>query len=75
MVEAVIAAGDRVSGATVHLVNEEYDQGEILAQETVPVHEDDTPQALADRVLAVEHRLYVSTLRRIAEGSLQLPPA
>lgn len=71
--EAVLASGDRKSGATVHLVDEEYDRGKILAQESVPVNEDDTPQTLAARVLAVEHRLYVTTLRRIAEGSLALP--
>lgn len=55
--EAVLAAGDTTSGATVHLVTEEYDQGPILAQEAVPVEPGDTPESLARRVLAVEHRL------------------
>jgi formyltetrahydrofolate-dependent phosphoribosylglycinamide formyltransferase len=54
---AVLAAGEKVSGATVHLVNEEYDKGEILAQTRVPVEPGDTPEILAARVLAVEHRL------------------
>lgn len=55
--EAVLAAGDAASGATVHLVTEEYDRGEILAQAPVPVMAGDTPETLAARVLAIEHRL------------------
>lgn len=54
---AVLAAGDTQSGATVHLVDEVYDRGEILAQLRVPVRADDTPTSLAARVLAAEHRL------------------
>jgi formyltetrahydrofolate-dependent phosphoribosylglycinamide formyltransferase len=54
---AVLARGDRESGATVHVVTEEYDAGPILAQERVPVLPDDTPDTLAARVLEVEHRL------------------
>lgn len=56
--EAVIAAGETASGPTVHLVDEEYDSGPIVAQERVPVHPDDTPELLAARVLEAEHRLY-----------------
>ena len=56
--EAVIAAGEVESGPTVHLVDEEYDTGPIVAQSRVPVLAGDTPQALADRVLAEEHILY-----------------
>ena len=70
---AVLAAGDTESGATVHLVDEEYDHGASLAQAKVPVLADDTPKALADRVLAVEHKLYVETIGRIAAGDLALP--
>ena len=55
--EAVLASGARVSGATVHLVDEQYDHGPIVAQWPVPVRPDDTPDTLAARVLAVEHRL------------------
>jgi formyltetrahydrofolate-dependent phosphoribosylglycinamide formyltransferase len=55
--EAVLRSGARVSGATVHLVDEQYDHGEIVAQWPVPVRSDDTPETLAARVLAVEHRL------------------
>jgi phosphoribosylglycinamide formyltransferase-1 len=55
--EAVLAAGDEVSGASVHLVTAEYDEGPILGQATVPVLPGDTPESLAARVLTVEHRL------------------
>lgn len=55
---AVIASGARLSGATVHLVDEEYDRGAILAQWPVPVLPGDGPETLAARVLAVEHVLY-----------------
>lgn len=55
--EAVISSGARVSGVTVHLVDEEYDRGPIIAQWPVPVRSGDTAQSLADRVLATEHRL------------------
>lgn len=55
--EAVLQSGAAESGATVHLVDEEYDRGAILAQERVPVMPGDTPDSLAARVLAVEHSL------------------
>ena len=62
---AVLEAGARVSGATVHLVDDEYDRGRILAQWPVPVLPDDTPEALAARVLRVEHRLLPVTLEAL----------
>lgn len=55
---AVLESGTRLSGATVHFVDEHYDEGNILAQWPVPVLPGDTPAALAARVLQVEHRLY-----------------
>lgn len=70
--EAVIAAGDTESGVTIHLVNEEYDKGAILAQQSVAVHEGDTAESLAERVLAVEHSLYADTIARIANGDIKL---
>jgi phosphoribosylglycinamide formyltransferase-1 len=70
---AVIAAGERESGCTVHLVTEEYDQGPVLAQARVPVLPGDTAEALQARVLEQEHRLYAETLRRIAVGDIGLP--
>ncbi len=55
---AVVEAGARESGATVHFVTEAYDDGDVLAQARVPVLPHDTPEDLAARVLGVEHRLY-----------------
>ena len=66
---AVIDSGARVSGATVHLVDDRYDEGRILAQWPVPVFSDDSPEALAARVLAVEHRLLPATVLAVASGS------
>jgi phosphoribosylglycinamide formyltransferase-1 len=66
--EAVIEYGVHWSGVTVHLVDEEYDHGPVVLQEPVPVYADDTPEALADRVKDVEHRLYPTALRLFAEG-------
>jgi phosphoribosylglycinamide formyltransferase-1 len=71
--EAVIAAGARESGITIHLVDEEYDHGPTLAARTVPVEPGDTAETLAARVQALEPDFFVATLRRIAEGSLVLP--
>lgn len=65
---AVIAAGVRVSGATVHFVDERYDEGAILAQWPVPVLPGDTPESLAARVLAVEHRLLPLTVTALTGG-------
>jgi len=70
--EAVIAAGEKETGATVHLADEEYDRGPILAQWRVPVLDGDTPETLQARVLETEHRLYPETLRRIALGEIEL---
>jgi phosphoribosylglycinamide formyltransferase-1 len=56
--EACLAAGDKCSGATVHLVTPELDSGDILGQVEVAVLPDDTPESLAERVLIAEHQLY-----------------
>jgi phosphoribosylglycinamide formyltransferase-1 len=71
--EAVLAAGVPVTGVTIHLVTEEYDQGPALAQRQVPVLPGDTADSLAARVLPEEHALYVETLGRIARGEIVLP--
>ncbi len=63
---AVLMAGARVSGATVHYVDEEYDRGTILAQWPVPVLADDSVQTLAARVLKVEHVLYPRVVDAVA---------
>jgi phosphoribosylglycinamide formyltransferase-1 len=64
---AVLAAGDEESGATVHFVDEGVDSGEIILQGKVPVLEGDTPEALAERVLAVEHRIFVEAINVVLE--------
>jgi phosphoribosylglycinamide formyltransferase-1 len=66
--EAVMAAGDAESGATVHLVDEIYDNGRILEQKKVPVRPDDTPDSLAARVLEVEHEIYPLALDKLIRG-------
>ncbi len=63
--EAVLASGARLSGATVHVVDEQYDHGPIIAQWPVPVRAGDTPESLAARVLAVEHRLLPAAVRAV----------
>ena len=70
--EAVLAAGAKVSGCTVHLVDEHYDHGPILLQSAVPVLAGDTPGTLAARVLAQEHRLYPRAVRLFAEGRVRI---
>jgi phosphoribosylglycinamide formyltransferase 1 len=70
--EAVLAAGVPFTGATVHLVDEAYDHGPIVAQERVPVRADDTADSIEARVMAAEPKLFVETLRRIAFGNLSL---
>ena len=68
--EAVLAYGAKISGATVHFVNEQYDNGPIILQESVPVLEDDTPDTLAERVMAKERELYPKALQLLAEDRL-----
>lgn len=64
--------GAKVSGCTVHFVDEGMDTGPIILQEAVPVHDDDTAMTLADRILPVEHRLYPRALALYAQGRLVL---
>jgi phosphoribosylglycinamide formyltransferase-1 len=63
--EAVLAAGETESGASVHLVTEHYDEGRVLVQRRCPVLLDDTPEKLAKRVLAEEHLAYVEAIRTL----------
>lgn len=65
---AVIESGAHESGATVHFVDEEYDRGAVVAQRRVAVRADDTPEALAARVLEVEHELYPQAVDHICEA-------
>ncbi len=68
--EAVLASGARVTGPTVHFVDEEYDEGTILAQWPVPVKAGDTPDLLAKRVLEAEHRLYPAAAAHLCRALL-----
>jgi phosphoribosylglycinamide formyltransferase-1 len=70
--ERVIEAGELQSGASVHFVVPELDAGPVIAQAKVPVHPGDTPQTLADRVLAVEHKLYPEALKLLAADKVRL---
>ena len=67
-----LRAGVKISGATVHFVVPETDAGPILMQGAVAVHDDDTPEALAARILEVEHRIYPQALRLVADGRIRL---
>jgi phosphoribosylglycinamide formyltransferase 1 len=67
-----LAAGVKISGCTVHFVTEELDGGPIIAQAAVPVSETDSPDSLAARILAAEHRLYPQALALVAAGKARL---
>jgi phosphoribosylglycinamide formyltransferase-1 len=71
--EAVLAAGDRETGVTVHLVTHDVDGGPILLQEKVPVEPGDTPESLRARVHPIEVRLLAEAVRRFATGEWPIP--
>ncbi len=71
--EAVHASGDLATGATVHLVDSDYDTGPIIGQVSAPVRPEDSVDDIEARVRALEPGLLVDTLRRIADGELRLP--
>jgi len=70
--EAVLRAGCKVSGCTVHFVNNAYDAGPIIVQKAVPVLEGDTPDSLAERVFEQECLAYPEAIRLFAEGRLTI---
>ncbi len=70
--KAVIEGGIKVSGCTVHFVDNGYDQGPIIIQRTVPVHEGDTPDTLAQRVFKEECIAYPEAIHLFAEGKLKI---
>ncbi len=70
--EAVLESGVKVTGATVHFVDEHYDHGPIILQEAVAVRDDDTPESLAERVQAAERRLVPEAIRLFAEARLTI---
>ena len=65
-----LEAGVKISGCTVHLVDEGVDTGPILLQAAVPVHSDDTEETLSARILEQEHEIYAAALRALAEGRI-----
>ncbi len=69
----MIAAGEPMSAIVIHVVDEEYDHGPVVARRDVPVESGDTPEALARRIQSGEAGFFVETLRRIAAGELMLP--
>jgi phosphoribosylglycinamide formyltransferase-1 len=71
--EAVLASGDSETGASIHLVDSEYDTGPVLAQCRVSVMPGDSVESLATRVQARERELVVETLAKLADGTLKLP--
>ncbi|MEJ5251164.1 MAG: phosphoribosylglycinamide formyltransferase [Armatimonadota bacterium] len=70
--QAVLETGMKVSGCTVHFVDEQYDTGPIIVQRCVPVEEEDTWETLAARVLVQEHQAYVQAVKLFAEGRLRI---
>jgi phosphoribosylglycinamide formyltransferase-1 len=71
--EVVLAAGEYLTGVSIHIVDEEYDKGPVIAQAWVSIEDADTPETLQERVLEQEHSLYPHTLQKIASGEIQLP--
>jgi phosphoribosylglycinamide formyltransferase-1 len=67
-----LAHGVRVSGATVHFVDEGVDTGPVVLQAVVPVEPDDTEESLAARILVEEHRIYPEAVRLFADGRLEI---
>jgi folate-dependent phosphoribosylglycinamide formyltransferase PurN len=70
--EAVLAAGCKVSGCTVHFVTNDYDEGPIIVQKTVPVYDTDSPDDLAARVFEQECVAYPEAIQLFAEGKLSI---
>ena len=69
---AVVEYGVKITGATVHFVDEEYDHGPIILQEAIRVHDDDTPESLSEKVLAVEHDIYSRAIKLFADRRLEI---
>ncbi len=65
---AVIAAGEKMSGITIHKVDECYDRGDIIAQFTVEIADDDTPESLAEKIHRLEYRHFPAVIERLAAG-------
>lgn len=69
---AVIESGEKISGATVHLVDEEYDHGPIIIQESVELDPDETPESLQKKIQKIEHKIYPEAVKLFAEGKIKI---
>lgn len=72
--EAVLQAGEKETGCTIHIVDEGVDTGLIIAQEKVTVEPDDTPERLKEKVQNLEKKLYPEVIRRFARGEIKIDP-
>ncbi|MCS7208449.1 MAG: phosphoribosylglycinamide formyltransferase [Fimbriimonadales bacterium] len=70
--QAVLESGLKVTGCTVHFVDENYDTGPILLQRCVPVQDDDTAETLAARLLPIEHETYIEAIRLVVQGKVRV---
>jgi formyltetrahydrofolate-dependent phosphoribosylglycinamide formyltransferase len=70
--EAVINSGEKISGVTIHIVDEEYDHGPIVRQRTVAVDKDETPDTLALKIHGIEHQLYPEVLQLFADDRVRV---
>lgn len=66
--QAAISSGDRFSGITIHMINEEYDKGSIVSQHTCEIRPDDIPQSLAERIHKLEHYWYPRIIEKLLVG-------
>ena len=71
--QAVLAAGEKETGVSIHVVDQDYDTGPVIAQCRVPVEPGDTPDSLAERVVAREHEFLVETIGAIVDGRISVP--
>lgn len=69
--EAVLQAGEKETGVTIHFIDEEYDKGTIIVQKKVKVKKNDTPEILQKRVLEVEHKLYPAVVAKLCQGKIK----
>ncbi|MBN1397449.1 MAG: phosphoribosylglycinamide formyltransferase [Bacteroidetes bacterium] len=70
--EAVIESGMKISGATVHFVDEEYDHGQVIMQKTVEISKEDTPGSLAAKVLKIEHEIFPQAIKAFILGKIKI---
>lgn len=73
--EAVIAAGEKESGISIHYVDEHYDHGQVLFQQKIAIEPDDTPETLAKKVRDLEHHHFPRVIEELVKSTLKMPPA